>query len=329
MKLNIKNSFTIFIVCLFVMNVFFSSCNEKPSEEQTKNTIVIGHSQIGAESSWRTCSTRSILNSAQKSGIEVMFDDAEQEQDNQIKAIRSFIAYRVDVIVVSPMTQANWDNVLLEAKSAGIPVILVDRGIDSHEDLFNCYIGSDFIKEGNLAAEYLKKKFKYKTKNDINIVEISGVEDSTPAIGRSKGFKEGIKDNKNFKIVFSESGNFMRSRGKEIMKKVLDKNIDVDVLFSHNDAMTMGALEAIREKGLRPGRDIVIISFDGEQEAMDELILGNINCVVECTPYLGDSIIEAVLKLTSQEEVPKYIYSEERVFTEFDKDLKDLPPREY
>ncbi len=329
-----------FIILFIFTMVFLGSCEkEKPEEITSKKNIVIGYSQIGAESSWRSCSTKSILSCAKDAKIQVMFDDAEQKQDNQIKAIRSFIAYQVDVIVLSPMTESGWENVLMEAKVANIPVILTDRSIEIDDtDLFACYIGSDFIEEGRVASQFLLNKFAKekvikqgakKDTEDINIVELSGVENSTPAIGRSAGFKEGIKKDSRFKIIHTESGKFIRSRGKEIVKKLLDENLDIDVLFSHNDAMTIGAVEAMEEKGIRPGKDIVIISFDGEQEAIDMLMNKKVNCVVECTPYLGNSVIEAVNKLVLKEEVSKYIYSRERAFNEYDRDLKTIGPRGY
>lgn len=320
---------TVFLLWILWM---LSGCTEttEVAEEQPEPTIVIGYSQIGAESSWRTCSTQSILQAGKEAGVQIMFEDAEQKQENQIKAIRSFIAYQVDVIVLSPMTETGWENVLTEARNAGIPMILADRGVSKESNgLYSCYIGANFEDEGKKAAKYLIEKYKDNPLEEIHIVELFGVPDSTPATGRSEGFWKELSAYPKFKQAYSESGDFMLSRGREITNKLLEEHTEMDVLFSHNDAMTMGALEAMEAKGIRPGKDVTVISFDAEQQSMDKLVEGKINCVVECTPYLGETIIRTALMLSEGKTVPKHIYSDEEVFTEFTPGIQNLPQRGY
>jgi len=315
------------VLCLIVI-IGLSGCGEKASVADNSNhTLVLGFAQLGAESSWRIGNTKSITEAAKEAGIQLMYTEAEQKQENQIKNIRSFIAYRVDVIAFSPIVETGWENVLQEAKDAGIPVILTDRTIEGYEELYTCYIGSNFITEGKMAGEFLKKKFAY-SKGPVNIVELVGTVGSSPAEERSKGFRQAIRDDPKFVIQTSISGDFMRSKGKEAMSKILKEYKDIDVLYSHNDAMTLGAIESIEKAGLVPGKDIVIISIDGEQEAIDALKAGKMNCVVECSPLLGPTLVDTVKKIMNGEEVPKAIYIEDSVFTEWD-DLSDLPPRGY
>lgn len=314
------------IVCI----VLLAACtNSQKTTEQAKDAgVLLGFSQLGSESGWRLGNTKDIHEAAQRAGVQLMFENAEQKQANQIKAIRSFIAYQVDVIAFAPIVEDGWDNVLQEAKAAGIPVLISDRRINTaDESLYAGFIGSDFEQEGISAGEYLLKKMK--DARHVNIVEISGTIDSTPMRQRASGFRSVLGNDDRFTILESISGDFLRSKGKECMQGLLDRYDTIDVLFSHNDAMTFGAIEAIEEAGLVPGVDIVIITVDGEQEAIDLLREGKINCVVECTPLIGDIIMELAQKLAAGESIPRDTYSVERSFSEFDDDLDTLPLRGY
>ena len=296
-----------------------SSCDRTRRADGEVKPIVLGYSQLGDESTWRTRNSFSITTAAKKAGIKIMFEDAMQDQANQIKALRSFIAYKVDVIAFSPLVETGWDTVLGEAKAAGIPVILVDRMIDTKdESLYTCALSSDFTLEGRRAADYLLKKYK----NDagpINIVELAGTAESTPAIGRSKGFRDVLAAYPKFKVIFSEDGDFMASKGREIMHKVLSRYAakDIDVLYSHNDDMTFGAVEVMKDAGIKPGKDIVIISIDATQRSVDYLKVGVINCVIECNPNSGPQVMELARKVVAKESVPKRTYIDETRFDDF------------
>lgn len=302
--------------------------------------IILGFSQIGAESAWRNCNTKSIEEAAAGSGIQLLFENAEQKQENQIKAIRSFIAYKVDVIAFVPIVADGWDNVLREAKDAGIPVLVTDRKIStSEEGLYAGFIGTDSEQEGREAAEFLVRKFFGKGENfplavkkhagPIRVVELSGTEGSSPALGRAKGFREVMAKHPEFEIVHSESGDFLRSKGYEIMRSVLETTPSIDAVFSHNDGMTLGLLDAMNELGIKPGKDIVIVTVDAEQAAIDALKAGRLNCVVECQAKTGPAVMDLARKLAKGEKIPRLLHVEERVFTEGDPDLDSLPPRGY
>ncbi len=315
-------------VCLGML--LLASCTPlRPAAEPSADTgVLLGFSQLGSESGWRLANTKDIQDAARRAGVQLMFENAEQKQENQIKAIRSFIAYQVDVIAFAPNVEDGWDNVLSEARAAGIPVLITDRRINTaDESLYAGFVGSDFLSEGMKAGTFLQEKMK--DADHVNIVEIYGTIDSTPMRQRAEGFRKVLGDDERFTILESISGDFLRSMGKDCMEGLLARHDDIDVLYSHNDEMTFGAIEAIEEAGLRPGKDIVIITVDGEQRAIDLLKQGKINCVVECAPMIGDVIIELAQKLAAGEAIPRETYSVESVFTEFDENLDALPPRGY
>jgi simple sugar transport system substrate-binding protein len=296
-----------------------SACDRREREGVEEKPIVLGYSQLGDESTWRTRNSLSITTEANRAGIKIMFEDAMQDQANQIKALRSFIAYKVDVIAFSPLVETGWDTVLGEAKAAGIPVILVDRMIETKdESLYTCALSSDFNREGRRAGEFLLRKYQNKP-GPCNIVEIAGTAESTPAIGRYRGFREVLSADPKFKVIFSEDGDFMASKGRELMRKILatyDPK-DIDVLYSHNDDMTFGAIEVLREAGIRPGKDIAIISVDATQRSVNYLKAGVINCVIECNPNSGPQVMALARKVVAREPIPKRTYIEETSFDEF------------
>lgn len=290
-----------------------------------KKKIVVGFSQVGAESGWRTANTESIISEAKKRGIELKFSDAQQKQENQIKAIRSFIAQKVDVIGFSPVVVTGWEPVLNEAKRAKIPVILSDRAIDSKDtSLYVTFIGSDFIEEGRRAARFMIER-KWKG----NIVELQGTVGSAPAIDRKAGFAEIMKSHPEFKIIKSQSGDFTRSKGKEVMEAFLKaEGKNINILFAHNDDMAIGAIQAIEEYGLKPGKDIKIVSIDGVRAAFEAMIQGKLNCTVECNPLLGPQFFDAVEKIMAKKPLPKRIVVKEGVYPmETAKEV--LPTRKY
>jgi simple sugar transport system substrate-binding protein len=302
---------------------------EKNSLKPTPKKVVLGFSQLGAESDWRSANSESIKLAAKEAGIELKFSNAFQKQEDQIKAIRSFIAQQVDVIAFSPFVESGWDSVLKEAKIAGIPVVILDRGIDIEDkSLYVAYIGSDFEEEGRKAGRWLVERTK-DIKEDINVVEIQGNEGSAPAIGRKKGFEEIIKLNPNIKILKSQPGNFIKSKGKEVMEAFLgQEGKKIDFVFSHNDDMALGAIEAIEEFRLRPGKDIKIISVDAVKAAFEAMTEGKINCSVECNPLQGPQLMQTVKDIMAGKEVPKRILIEEGIFTEETAAI-EFPKRKY
>nr|WP_297351414.1 ABC transporter substrate-binding protein [uncultured Caldimonas sp.] len=291
--------------------------------------IVLGFSQIGAESEWRTANSESIKSAAKEHGVELKFSDAQQKQENQIKALRSFIAQRVDVIAFSPVVESGWGTVLREAKAAKIPVILTDRAVnEKDESLWVTFMGSDFVEEGRKAGRWLVDKMK-DVKGDVNIVELQGTVGSAPAIDRKRGFEEIIKADPKFKIIRSQTGDFTRAKGKEVMEAFLKaEGKKINVLYAHNDDMAIGAIQAIEEAGLKPAKDITIISIDAVKGAFEAMMAGKLNVTIECSPLLGPQLMQAVKDLKAGKTLPKRIVTEEGIFP-MEVAAKEFPNRKY
>jgi ABC-type sugar transport system substrate-binding protein len=298
------------------------------SEQSSKrgySEIVVGFAQIGAESEWREADTKSIKETAEQLGVELRFYDAQQKQENQIKALRSLIIQRVDVIGISPSVETGWEVVFQEAKEAGIPIILVDRRADVSEDLYVTHLGSDFTEEGRNAARVMAKIVNGKA----TIVELMGTVGSAPANDRYKGFREILKDYPDMKIIDSQDGDFTRAKGKEVMETFLKKEgEDITAVFAHNDDMALGAIQAIEEYGLKPGVDIKIVSIDAAHGAFEAMIAGKLNATIECNPLLGPQFFELALKVVNNEPVPKRVLPKEDIFFP-DNAAEILPTRGY
>ena len=323
------SSIRIFALALATLLAACSGGSAPSSGVGQPKALVLGFSQIGAESEWRTANTLSIQSAAKDAGIDLRFSDAQQKQENQIKALRGFIAQRVDVIAFSPVVETGWETVLREAKTAKIPVILTDRAVDvSDESLYLSLIGSDFVEEGRKAGRWLLEHTK-DSKGDVNIVELQGTVGSAPANDRKKGFAEIISADPRYKIIRSQTGDFTRAKGKEVMEAFLKaEGKKINVLFAHNDDMAIGAIQAIEEAGMKPGKDILIVSIDAVKGAFQAMMAGKLNVSVECSPLLGPQLMSAVKDLVAGKTLPKRIVTNEGVFPA-ETAAKEFPNRKY
>lgn len=305
-----------------------SACGGSDAGGGSDDGITMGFAQVGAESGWRTANTKSVNEAAEAAGIDLKFNDAQQKQENQIKAIRSFIQQKVDVIAFSPVVESGWDTVLKEAQDANIPVILTDRAIDSTDtSLYKSFLGSDFIEEGKKAGQWLVED-SAAVDGPVNIVELQGTTGAAPALDRKEGFEEAIAADPDLLIVQSQTGDFTRSGGKQVMEAFLKNTPDIDVVYAHNDDMGLGAIEAIEAAGKVPGKDIKIITVDAVKDGMTALSEGKINYIVECNPLLGDQLMDLAEKVVAGEDVPERVVTEETAFTQ-EQATKALPDRKY
>ncbi|WP_417680309.1 galactofuranose ABC transporter, galactofuranose-binding protein YtfQ [Roseibium sp.] len=278
--------------------------------------MTVGFSQIGSESGWRAAETTVTKQEAEKRGINLKFADAQQKQENQIKAIRSFIAQGVDAILLAPVVATGWDEVLEEAKDAEIPVLLLDRTVDAPKDLYMTAVTSDLVHEGNVAGQWLVDTMNGK---QCNIVELQGTTGSSPAIDRKKGFGDAIAGHDNLKIIRSQTGDFTRSQGKVVMESFLkaeDGGKNICALYAHNDDMAVGAIQAIKEAGLKPGEDIKIVAIDAVPDMHLAIANGEANATIELTPNMAGpafDVLEAYLK--DGTVPPKWIQTESRLYT--------------
>ena len=289
--------------------------------------ITVGFAQVGSESGWRAANTKSIQTSITKAnGFTLKFSDAQQKQENQIQAIRSYIAQGVDYIAFSPVVVSGWDQVLQEAKTAKIPVILTDRAVDVKDtSLYTTFIGSDFVEEGKRIGEWVSANLATKP---INVVELEGTTGSAPAIDRKKGFEEATKGNPNVKVIASQTGNFTRAEGKTVMEGFLQAHKNIDLVFAQNDDMGLGAIEAIEAAGKVPGKDIKVVSIDGVKDGMTALSQGKINYIVECNPLLGPDLAQIIKTLKGGGTVERRIVTKDGAFDQAQATAA-LPTRKY
>ncbi len=296
---------------------------EEPAAEETAEAasdelIVVGYAQVGAESDWRTANTESFKTTfTEENGYQLIFDDAQQKQENQIKAIRSFIQQEVDYIVVAPVVETGWETVLEEAKEAGIPVILSDRMMDVSDDsLYECWVGGNFIKEGEDAAAWVKSYLESQGRGEeeINIVTLQGTIGASAQVGRTDGFANGMQDN--WVMLDKQTGEFTQSKGQEVMESFLKQYPDIDVVVCENDNMAFGAIDAIKAAGKTcgPEGDIIVISFDAVAAAFEAMIAGDLNATFECNPLHGPRVAEIIQKLRAGETVEKIQYVDEAYF---------------
>ncbi|WGS54936.1 ABC transporter substrate-binding protein (plasmid) [Paraburkholderia sp. D15] len=291
--------------------------------------ITLGFAQVGAESAWRTANTVSVKSAAKEAGINLKFSDAQQKQENQIKAIRSYIAQKVDVIAFSPVVETGWEPILTEAKAAKIPVILTDRNIDvKDKSLYVTMIGSDFLEEGRRGGKWLEEHYR-NDKGPVNIVELQGTVGSAPANDRRAGLLEVIKNDPKFKVIASQSGDFTLAGGKQVMEAfVKTYGKQINVVYAHNDDMALGAIQAMEEAGIKPGKDVTVVSFDATKGGFEAMVAGKINVDVECSPLLGPQLMTAVQDVVAGKQLPKRIVTEETIFP-MSVAAQTLPQRKY
>ena len=316
MKLKLKALLVFITVAVLVLTCVTAFAADKK--------IVVGFAQIGSESDWRVGSTNSVRQACADAGFELIFVDANQMQENQLSALRDFITRGVDYIGFSPVVMTGWDQIMREIKDAGIPVIMLDRNIDmpNHTDYYATWIGSNFIEEGEKSAKWLLDYLEHtgRAKDNINIVELQGTVGSSPAIDRKTGFENIVKDHPNLKITQSQTGDFTTELGKTVMESFLRKaqsdGVKIDVLYAHNDGMAIGAIQAIKEAGLVPGKDIIIIGVDAVKLAFEAILAGEMNVTVECSPLLGPQFVQAIKDIEAGKTLDKITFSIEYVYDE-------------
>jgi simple sugar transport system substrate-binding protein len=346
-----KKLFTVLLV-LAAASLVFVGCGKKSDAgagagaQQTGSSdvtrgidrkIVMGYSQIGAESEWRTACTNSVKAAAEEWNIDLRFSDAQQQQQNQLQAIRTFIQQKVDIIAFTPVVETGWEAILKECLDAGIPTICVDRSIEGSDRVsanpsdmndpdnwFTAFIGSDMEQEGNRAANWMAANVPTLKpgKSVYNIAELQGTVGSSAMTGRFKGFRDtlgipaasalGTSSDGKYKIILSQTGNFTRAEGKQVMEAFMKSNGDeIDVLFAHNDDMAIGAIQAIQEAGKVPAKDIIIIGVDAVKGAFEAMVAGTMNASIECNPLLGPQVMETAVKILNGQPVEKWVVSNE------------------
>lgn len=325
-----------FLFSAFAFSVLVFSCSSKKGDVKTDNkkVITVGYAQVGHESDWRIANTKSFKDTfTNENGYNLLFVDADNSHDKQVEAMRDFIAKKVDYIVLAPAVETGWDDILKEAKAAGIPVILSDRQLKvSDESLYLCWVGGNFLREGREAVKWLDRYLERAGRSEdiINIVDLQGTLGSSAQKGRTKGIAEGIRNHESWRLVAKESGNFNQEGGRQTMAKIISEvGADkIDVLFAENDDMAWGAIDSLMAAGKEPGKDVIVISFDAVGETFKRILKGEINCTCECNPLHGPRVDEIIKTLERGESVDRIQYVSEGVF-DIQNAAAALPTRAY
>lgn len=288
--------------------------NDDGGGEASGDLITVGFAQTGAESGWRSANTES-MNAAfsEENGFDLNFNAADNDPAAQIAAVRGFINQGVDAIVIAPVVEDGWDDVLQEAQDAGIPVVLEDRTVSASPDLYEAWVGVDFHEEGVMAGEWAVEEFDG---TPTNMVVLEGTTGSAAANDRAAGFAEAIEGS-TIESIDSQTGDFTRDGGKSVMDGyIANYGLDgIDLVFAHNDDMGLGAIEAIENAGGTPGEDIKIVTVDAVHDGMQALIDGKINFIVECNPLLGELAAGIVKDVLAGNPVEKEYFVEDQTFT--------------
>ena len=306
-----------------------AGCSNGGDDTERSTPLVLGFSQVMAEANWHTANTESIRKAAQEAGVGLQLENAFGRQENQVAALRSFVHQRADVIAFTPVVESGWDAVLREIRSAGIPVILMDRTIEvSDESLYVSLIGSDFLEEGRRAARWLLENTR-ELPGEIGIVELQGTVGSAPANDRKQGFAEVIATDHRYRIIRSQSGDFSRPRARELMAEFLQaEGRRIRVVFAHSDTMALGAIEAIEAAGVKPGSEILVIAIEGSRKGLEAIVAGKLNVSVECSPLLGPQLMAVVRDVAAGKPVPRRVITQETIFTP-ENAAAELPHRAY
>lgn len=292
---------------LGVLAVFVLVLSTGVMVSQAQDDLTVGFAQVGSESGWRTAFTNAMMSEAEAQGINLLFSDGQQRQENQIAALRSFIAQGVDAIILAPVVETGWDEVLQEAQDNEIPVLIIDRNVTADPSLYITRVASDFVHEGRLAAAWLAQATA--SRAECNIVELQGTVGSSAALDRQTGFNEVIALFPSLEIVASQSGDFTRTGGKEVMESFLN-SIDpstICAVWAHNDDMLIGAIEAMKEQGIDPADDILTISVDAIPDIFRAMADGDANATVELSPNMGVQAYQAIKDYLAGETLPPLI----------------------
>ncbi len=319
--------------CLLLCALLLAACGK--TEDREERLIRVGFSQVGSESDWRMANTASMISAlCEEEGFELIFDNAKQRQENQFLAIRNFIQQDVDYIVLAPIAESGWEDVLLEAKNAGIPVIIVDRQIAvEDESLYISWVGSDFLAEGETAVKWLEAQLEEqgRDREPLRILHIQGTDGATAQILRTRALDEAVARHENWEIAARLPGEYTEAKSYELVRDYLKIDREIDVIYSENDNMSFGAIRALEEAGLPIGKDggVIILSFDAVRDALRKCLDGKIDLCVECNPLHGPRVAAIIRQLEAGERLPKQTYVDESSFCAADLTEELIQSREY
>ena len=323
------------LACVLALLCLTGCAARQAAKPQDSDLLVVGFSQLGSESSWRVANTASMTAAlSREKGYELLLENAKQKQDNQLAAVRNFILQGVDLIVIAPVAETGWESVLQEAKEAQIPVIIMDRAVSvEDESLYLSSVGSDFLREGERAVEWLSGELERRGRGgeEIRILHLQGTYGATSQLMRTKPIEDAVREKANWSFAAQYPADYTEAKGYEVVRDYLRGDRDIDVIYSENDNMTFGAMRALDEAGISYGADgeVILISFDAVREALQYCLEGRINLCVECNPLHGPRVEELIRQYEEGQSIPKHIYVEELIFTQETLTQALIDSREY
>ena len=274
-------------------------------------SATFGFAQTENNNPWRIAQTESMRNAAEENGVEIVITDAQSNTPKQVSDIQDMIAQGVDVLFIPPREEQGLEPALQSARDAGVPVFLLDREANAEicEDYVS-FMGSNFVEQGERAAEWLVEATNGKAK----VAELQGTVGASVTADRGEGFKSVIDENSGMEIVASQSGNFNRAEGQNVMEQILGGNPDLDAVYAHNDEMAIGAIQALKDAGRKPGEDVTVVSVDGTRDALQAIIDGDLGATVETNPRFGPLAFDTAERFLSGEQIPTKITVQDRLF---------------
>ena len=319
------------LLCAAMILSLAGCAGVRTTEPAGDKAFVIGFSQVGSESDWRVANTKSMTDTfAGDDEYELIIENARQQQENQFTAVRRFILEGVDCIIIAPTVEEGWETILTEIKDANIPVIIVDRSVAVEDNgLYLTNVGSDFLRQGNLAVEWLEEEIP--EDRDIKILHLQGTIGATAQIMRTKALEDAVRTHPNWEISSQLYGDFTEAKAYEVMTDYLKENRDIDVLYSENDNMTFGAMRALDEAGISYGNggQVKIITFDATKEALQYCHDGKIDLCVECNPLFGPIVKDLIGKYRAGQTIPEHVYVDESAYTTKNLTQEFVDSREY
>ena len=274
-------------------------------------SATFGFAQTENNNPWRIAQTESMRNAAEENGVELIVTDAQSNTPKQVSDIQDMVAQGVDVLFIPPREEQGLEPALQSAREAGVPVFLVDREANAEicEDYIS-FMGSNFVEQGERAAEWLVEATDGKAK----IAELQGTVGASVTADRGEGFKSVIDENSGMEMVASQSGNFNRAEGQNVTEQILGGNPDLDAVYAHNDEMAIGAIQALKDAGRKPGEDVTVVSVDGTRDALQAIIDGDLGATVETNPRFGPLAFDTARRFLSGEQVPTKITVQDHLF---------------
>jgi ribose transport system substrate-binding protein len=284
------------------------------AKAQRGEKIVVGFSQMENNGPWRIAETQSMRDEGAKRAAkyELLVTDAQGQTSKQVSDVEDLVARGVDVIFLAPREEQGFESALQAAQEKNIPIFMIDREVNgtAGQD-FVTFIGSNFVDEGRRAGEWLAKQ----TNNKAGIVELLGTSGASVARDRHDGFAAAIKDFPDMKILTSQTANFNRAEGQKVMENIIQAHRkEITAVYAHSDEMALGAIQALKAAGMQPGKDVIVVSVDGEKAALEAIARGEMNATVECNPRFGPIAFDTLEKYLRGEQLPPKIINQDRFF---------------